>query len=231
GGLVAASSFATSRLLLPASDEATMERFQSPEPLSHLTQWLRGWSRGIALLGLLAFCFTLAEGAALDWAAVYVDDSLQGTAALGAVGLGVFLTAVTAGRLLGDHLIARFGPVLMFRIGVLTAGLGFGVALLIDSTVAGIVGLGLLGAGISYVLPLAISAGSNLPGEEAATAAARVSTLAYLGSFAGPALIGALASSFGLARALALPALLVAITAAGAEAVRPAGHVGRAGAS
>jgi MFS family permease len=65
----------------------------------------------------------------------------------------------------------------------------------------------------------------------AGAAAARVSTLAYLGSFAGPALIGVLASSFGRARALALPALLVAITAAGAEAVRPAGRVGRAGSS
>jgi fucose permease len=129
---------------------------------------------------------------------------------------------VTVGRLLGDRLITSFGPIRMFRIGVVTAGTGLGVALLIDTPIAGLAGLGLLGAGISYVLPLMISAGSNLPGEKAATAAARISTLAYFGSFVGPALIGGLASRFSLPAALGLPAFLVAATVLGSKALRSA---------
>ena len=39
-----------------------------------------------------------------------------------------------------------------------------------------------------------LGAGGNAPGETPATAAARVSTLGYLGSFVGPALVGGLAS-------------------------------------
>jgi fucose permease len=148
---------------------------------------------------------------------------LGASAALGAVGLGVFMGAVTLGRLAGDRLVSRFGPVRVFRAGALTAGAGFGGALVLGSPPAGLVGLGLLGAGIANALPIAISAGSNAPGEAPATAAARVSTLAYLGSFVGAALIGGLASLFGLPVALGLPTLLVLATAFGARTVRRAG--------
>ena len=187
------------------------------------TRWFAGWSGSIALLGALAFCFTLAEGAGLNWATVYVTESLGETEALGAVALGVFLGAVTLGRLVGDGLVSRFGAVRVFRAGAILAGLGFGVALLVETPAAGLVGFGLLGAGIANALPLAIGAGGNAPGETPATAAARVSTLGYLGSFVGPALVGGLASLSSLPLALGLPALLVLATALGARAVRRAG--------
>jgi fucose permease len=223
GALGAAVSVAAWRLLLPSWVDADRATSGDNETSRNLAEWFRGWTGPIALLGVLAFCVTLAEGSALDWSAIYVSDAVGGGETLGAVGLGVFLGAVTLGRLLGDRLIARFGPVRMFRIGVVTAGAGFGGALLIDTPIVGLAGLALLGAGISYVLPLTISAGSKVPGEKAATAAARVSTLAYLGSFVGPALIGGLASRFGLPVALGLPALLVAATVLGSKALRYAG--------
>jgi fucose permease len=173
--------------------------------------------------GALAFCFTLAEGAALNWSTVYVTESLGGTEAFGAVALGVFLGAVMLGRLVGDGLVSRFGAVWVFRGGAIVAGAWFGGALLVDAPAAGLVGFGLLGAGIANALPLAIGAGGNSPGETPATAAVRVSTLGYLGSFVGPALVGGLASLSSLPLALGLPALLVLATAFGARAVRLAG--------
>jgi hypothetical protein len=183
-----------------------------------LRSWFGGWSGYIALLGALAFCFTLAEGAGLNWSTVYVTESLGGTEAL-----GVFLGAVTLGRLVGDRLVSCFGAVRVFRTGAILAGLGFGGALLVDVPAAGLVGLGLLGVGIANALPLAIGAGGNASGETPAAAAARVSTLGYLGSFVGPALVGALASLSSLPLALGLPALLILATAFGARAVRRAG--------
>jgi fucose permease len=188
-----------------------------------LRRWFSGWSVSIAFLGALAFCFTLAEGAGLNWSAVYVTDSLGGTEALGAIGLGVFLGAVTLGRLVGDRLVSRLGPVRVFRAGAVVAGVGFGSALMLDTLVAGLIGLALLGAGIANALPIAIAAGGNAPGETPATAAARVSTLGYLGSFVGPVLVGGLASLSNLPVALGLPALFVLAAAFGARAVRRAG--------
>ncbi len=211
-------------LLLPSRVDAEEEPSgDGSASTGGLRRWFSGWSGPIALLGALAFCFTLAEGAGLNWSAVYVTDSLGGTEALGAVGLGVFLGMVTLGRLVGDRLVSRFGPVRVFRAGAVVAGVGFGGALLVDAPIAGMVGLGLLGVGIANALPLAIAAGGNAPGETPATAAARVSTLGYLGSFVGPVLVGGLASLSSLPFALGLPALLVFATAFGARVVRRAG--------
>jgi MFS family permease len=208
-------------LLLPSRFDAGEEGSEDGPDGSR--RWFTGWSGSIALLGALAFCFTLAEGAGLNWATVYVTESLGGTEALGAVALGIFLGAVTLGRLVGDRLVSRFGAVRVFRAGAILAGLGFGGALLVDAPAAGLVGFGLLGVGISNALPLAIGAGGNAPGETQAKAAARVSTLGYLGSFVGPALVGGLASLSSLPLALGLPALLILATAMGARAVRQAG--------
>jgi Major Facilitator Superfamily len=208
-------------LLLSSRFDAAEE--QSKDGPGKLGRWFGGWSGPIALLGSLAFCFTLAEGAGLNWSTVYVTESLGGTEAFGAVALGVFLGAVTLGRLAGDRLVSRFGAVRVFRAGAIVAGAGFGGALLVDAPAAGLVGLGLLGVGIANALPLAIGAGGNAPGETPATAAARVSTLGYLGSFVGPAIVGGLASLSSLPLALGLPALLVLATAFGAKAVRRAG--------
>ena len=211
-------------LLLPSRVEAKEEQSEEgAAKTSGLRHWFSGWSVSIALLGALAFCFTLAEGAGLNWSAVYVADALGGTEALGAIGLGVFLGAVTLGRLVGDRLVSRLGPIRVFRVEAVIAGVGFGGALLVDAPVAGLVGLALLGAGIANALPLAISAGGNTPGQTPATAAARVSTLGYLGSFVGPVLVGGLASLSSLPVALGLPALFVLAAALGAGTVRRAG--------
>jgi fucose permease len=217
-------SLAAWSLLLPSRIDTT--EIQSEGGAAHesgLRRWFSGWSVSIALLGALAFCFTLAEGAGLNWSAVYVTHSLGGTESLGAIGLGVFLGAVTLGRSVGDRLVSRFGAVSVFRSGAVVAGVGFGGALLVDAPVAGLIGLALLGAGIANALPLSIAAGGNAPGETPATAAARVSTLGYLGSFVGPVLVGSLASLSSLPVALGLPALFVLAAALGARAVQRAG--------
>jgi hypothetical protein len=95
-------------------------------------------------------------------------------------------------RLVGHRLVSRLGPISVFR------------------------------AGIANALPIAIAAGGNTPGQTPATAAARVSTLGYLGSFVGPVLVGGLASLSSLPVALGLPALFVLAAALGAGAVRRA---------
>jgi hypothetical protein len=77
---------------------------------------------------------------------------------------------------------------------------------------------------LSFTLPLALSAAGHLHGDRPpAVTVARVSTIGYLGSFAGPGLIGALAGPLGLPVALGLPAVLVAGTVRGARAVAAAG--------
>jgi hypothetical protein len=183
-------------------------------------RWVAGWSGQLLALGGLAFCLLLVEGGALDWGAVYLRDATGASAGTAAAGLAGFLGAMTVGRLAGDRLTGRFGPVRAFRGGVLVAGAGFGAGLWIGTPVAGLAGLVLLGAGLSFTLPVAIGAAGRLGGATA-DLVARVSMLGYLGSFVGPGVIGGLASILGLPLALALPAVLITATALGTRVLRP----------
>src|SRR6185437_1274428 len=88
---------------------------------------------GVIFLGVLAFCALVGEVAAAAYAA--------------------FAIMMTLGRLVGDRLAARFGPVRLVRGSALLAGIGLGAALLVDHRVAGVAGFGLLGAGLSCIAP------------------------------------------------------------------------------
>jgi predicted MFS family arabinose efflux permease len=223
---IAVSVLAAGLLLPSRADAAEQAEWRRTGLVAALTG---GWSGRVVALGALGFCLLLAEGSAYDWAAVYLRDGVGATAGIAAAGVAVFSAAMTAGRLAGDRVAARLGPVAAFRSGALLAGVGFGAALLAGTPAAGLAGLGLFGAGLSLTFPLAISAAGRLDGA-AAVAVARVSTLGYLGAFAGPGLIGALAGPLGLPAALGVPAVLVAGAALAARAVAPAAGRDREGA-
>jgi hypothetical protein len=218
GAGVAVAVLATG-VLLPSRADAAGPGARGGSAI--VTALFGGWSGRTLVLGVLSFCLLLAEGSAYDWAAVYLRDGVGAAAGIAAGGVAAFSGAMTVGRLFGDRVAERLGPVTAFRAGALLAGAGFGTALLVGTPTAGLAGLGLFGAGLSLTFPLAISAAGRLDGT-AAVAVARVSTLGYLGAFAGPGLIGALAGPFGLPAALAVPAVLVAGTALAAPAVAPA---------
>lgn len=225
--VAALAGLATSRLLLPSSIDAgpagrSRRRSGSSAAMATRGGWLRGWSGPVVLLGALAFCVELAQSSGSMWGAVHLRDNLGASASTAAAGIAALMAGTTAGRLVGDPLRARVGPARLVRVGGLIAGIGFGASLLFTVPAAGIVGLALLGVGTSFLLPLTVSAAGSLKGGAAAPAVARVATLGCLGSFTGPALIGALAGVVNLTVALGVPALLVAGTAAYARAVRPA---------
>jgi hypothetical protein len=81
------------------------------------------------------------------------------------------------------------------------AALGVVAALTLPGLVGVLVGVLLWGAGTALVFPAAMSAGGEQPGR-AADGIAVVSTIGYGGFLIGPPLIGLLAHSIGLGRAL-----------------------------
>jgi MFS family permease len=181
---------------------------------------LAGWTGRLLLLGAVAFVFTLVEGSALDWTAVLLADHRGAGPALAAAGLAVFQGAVTLGRLFGDSFVDRVGPACVFAAGAVLAGSGMATGLLLGTTATAVVGLALLGLGLATLMPISLSAAGASSGLPVPVAVARVSTLGYLGSFTGPALIGYLAHHASLPTALLVPALAVALTALAAPAVR-----------
>jgi len=201
---------------LPLGRQLATEQPHPGSIRSGRARWLLG-------LGGLACCVTLAEGSGTDWTAVYLHG-LGGSEAFAAGGVAIFLGAMTAGRSAGDHLRARIDAAPLVRGAAMVAAAGLGLALLIRDPVAGLVGFGLLGLGLSVTLPVILGVASHRAaehGQSPAAVVARVSTMAYLGSFTGPALIGALATATGLGTALFLPVVVAALAALAAGILKP----------
>ncbi|GAA2155552.1 MFS transporter [Actinomadura napierensis] len=165
----------------------------------------------LIMLGVIGLCSFVGEGAMADWSAIYLRESL-GTGA-GAAGLGYAgcAVAMTAGRLAGDRVVARFGPVAVLRIGSLVAALGLALGLAAADPVAAVSGFTVFGIGIAVVAPVTFSAAGNVPGVPPAAGISRVTGVGYLGLLGGPPVIGFVAQGVGLAWALAVPAGLAAL--------------------
>src|SRR5262249_22165698 len=167
----------------------------------------------VLLLGLVAFSSFVGEGAAGDWSAVYLRDSLHTSPGLAATAFAAFSFTMAAGRFASDRLQARFGPVVLVRAGSLIAAVGLGLGLMIDTPAAGIAGFALLGVGFAPVVPIAFSAAGNTGLGATGVILGRVVTMGYLGSIVGPIIIGGLAHATGLRAALfVIVALALVIT-------------------
>ena len=73
---------------------------------------LRAWREPRTLLvGLLVLAFAFTEGSANDWIAVALVDGHGSSETVGAIAFGLFVIAMTIGRLFGGSLLERFGRV------------------------------------------------------------------------------------------------------------------------
>src|SRR5262245_19405987 len=172
-------------------------------------------------LGLLAFAGLLAEGAMADWTAVYLRDALGTSAAVAAAGFTAFSLAMAAGRFGGDRLAARLGPDRLLRGSATLAAVGLAGGLLAGRAIAAIAGFGLVGLGISNVIPILFSAAGRVRGVPPGTALAAVATTGYFGFLAGPPLIGLVAEVTSLPLAIGLVGAACAAIAAGARRLPP----------
>jgi MFS family permease len=175
--------------------------------------------RRLVALGVIAFCALLGEGAMGDWSAVYLDQSLGADVQLAATAFAVFSLTMALGRFAGDRIVGRFGGGAVVCGGGALAVLGLGGTLLIGRPEVAVIGFGLIGAGLSCIFPVTLSAATRTPGMAPGAAIAGVCTIGYLGFLIGPPAIGGLAELVGLPTALGGVVLLfVLITALGNRA-------------
>jgi predicted MFS family arabinose efflux permease len=170
-------------------------------------------------LAFISFASLLSEGAASDWSAVYLHTSLGATPALATLAYAGFQAAMVTGRLTGDRLTMRLGPVRLVRVVAVLGALGLGTGLAVGNPVVAIAGFTLLGIGLAVSFPLAITRASALG--RAGPAVAIVTSCGYLGMLTGPAIIGGLASIISLPVALGLVAALCALLAVLAGSLSP----------
>lgn len=175
----------------------------------------------VALLGLLSFAAAMAEGAMMDWSAVFLRFSRGFDEASAGIGFAAFSATMALGRLTGDWVVARIGAALTIRVGSLLATIGLLLVTTSDIPAVMLAGFAITGAGLANVVPQLFGMAGKLPGFSPGVAISAVATLAYAGILAGPPLIGPLSSLTSLSIALSILACSMLLVAAGAGIARP----------
>jgi len=176
-------------------------------------------------IGLVMLGFGFTEGTANDWLAIGLVDGYGTSEALGAIGFGTFVTAMTLARLFGGAAIERWGRVTVLRVTAASAALGLVLVVAQVAVPVALVGGLLWGVGASLGFPIGMSAAADDP----VRAAIRVSvagSIGYGAFLAGPPLIGVLAQHLGVLNAMlcVFGALLIGLIGSGAT--RPLRTVG-----
>jgi len=185
---------------------------------------LRAWREPRTLLvGLLVLAFAFAEGVAGDWLTLAIVDDYRTSDALGAIGFGAFVCAMTAARMVGGSVLRRWGRVRVLRATALFALAGLLLVVFGPSLPWAFAGALCWGAGASLGFPVGMSAAADEP-DRAAVRVSVVSSIGYTAFLAGPPLIGFLAEQVGIVRSLlvTLGPLLMGLLVAGATRELPA---------
>ena len=186
-----------------------------------------GWKTRLAiwrdrrtlLIGVIVLGMAFAEGSANDWLALAMVDGHGVDNATGALVFGIFVTAMTVGRVGGVFLLDTFGRVPVLRVSAVLAGLGLLVVIFAPAPWLAGVGVVLWGLGSALGFPVGMSAAADDPRNAAARVSA-VATIGYLAFLVGPPLIGFIGERVGLLNALLLVLSLVAVAGIVSPAAR-----------
>ena len=190
---------------------------EEPTAAASRSAWLE--PRTLAI-GVMVLAFALTEGSANDWLALALVDGYDVPHWVGVAGFSLFVTAMTAGRLVGASALDRFGraPV----VGATTATALAGVLLVVYGHWAPVVVAGILlwGLGASLGFPVGMSAAADDPVRAAARVSV-VSTIGYAAFLTGPPFLGWLGDHVGTLHSLLTIAVLMAPAAVAVLATRP----------
>ena len=177
------------------------------------------------IVGLLGTCAAIGEGSAGDWGAILARDTFNATPFISTLPYICFSAAMVIGRLFGDRLATKYGPMNLIIGGGTIAGVGLGGGLLVGGIGGVVFGWFAAGIGLSIVVPMLFTqageiAKTRFEGQFAPSeGVAIVSGIAYFGFLVGPPILGFLGDAIGLRWALMVPALLALLMAFGAKPV------------
>lgn len=155
----------------------------------------------VILIGLICCIFFLAEGAVINWSGVFLSEYRSVSPKSAGMSVVCFSIFMTIGRLFGDRVVSKLGSRQLVILGTVVALSGFTISLSVSQWQSALIGFALIGIGCSNIVPIMFSSigkQNTMPDGVAVTA---VTTLAYTGVLAGPALIGFFGELYGLVTA------------------------------
>ncbi len=174
-------------------------------------------------LGAIAFCCGVMEESLADWGALFLTQDLGANPGTAAMGYTIFSGTMLIGRLFGDPLVARVGPVAILRGGAAMGAAGIALGVLINTPWSFLMVFAFAGLGFSTVIPIVYRAAGSTPGVPRAEGVAAVATMCYSAFLIGPPAMGFISDMVSLRFAFALVGMLVTLIIVLAPSVaRPA---------
>jgi len=190
-------------------ESAAIERFSSVitgKSRREANAWL---SPAALFLGVLCFTAFLAEGAMLDWSALFLKEYRKVDVSLAGSGYAAFSVAMATTRLFGDRLVAWLKSDRIIVFGSLIAAIGMFIAIGLPWLSGTLFGFFLIGLGAANIVPVFFSEAGNIKGVSSAMAISVIATFGYGGQLAGPASLGFIAQRFSLPVALGVVGVLL----------------------
>ena len=144
---------------------------------------------GLALIG---FFVMASEGAIVDWSALYLEKVSLANISMIGLGYTAFSITMAIGRFLGDEISSRYGSRQLIILGSLLGSVGFACVLLVNPMWV-IIGFGMVGLGLSVIVPELFRLGGKTEGVESSQGISFISGTGFLGFLVGPVLLGFLA--------------------------------------
>lgn len=192
------------RFMVP---DSTSNKSSEPSPIFSFPH------RSLWILGLIALCTAVGEGAMNSWSALYMNSHLHTSEQFAALAYATFSLAMLTGRFQGDRFVRMWGPAKLIRRSASLAAIGLGIATFIDQPFSMLAGFVAVGLGLSVVYPLVFSAAGNHPTLPRGRAVAGTATVGYTGFLAGPPILGWIAEGTSMQSIMVIVTILCAVAA------------------
>ena len=177
--------------------------------------------RGVVVfIGGLCFVLFLAEGAVLDWSAVFLTSTRGMNTSYAGVGYAAFALTMTVGRLTGDRVVQHLGGVKIIVLGGLCSADGFALVAATPFWPLALGGFALVGVGCSNIVPVLFTSVGRQTTMPENVAVPAITALGYAGILLGPAAIGLVARALTLSTAFLVVALMLLGVAASGRLLR-----------
>lgn len=141
-------------------------------------------------LALIAVSIMICEGAIEHWSNLYLIEVVHvSSLSLAAIGFIVFSSTMTLGRFFGDNISEKIGSTKTVLYGCLLAIFGY-LLILAGSFIIAIVGFGVLGIGLSVIIPELFRVAGKTKGISSSASISFVSGIGFIGLLIGPVLLG-----------------------------------------
>ena len=217
-GVLRAAGWPPSQLLAASAGLATLVGLLTFEKDGAITGLDRPRDKRAANLGWVpiiggatVFIAFLTENVAENWSALFIEQTLGGSPAQGAMGPAVMALTMGVARLFGQGFANRIAPVRLLMLASVIGASGLVLASSAQGPGMAYLGFIVAGIGTSVISPTAFSMVGALSRPEArARAIARATMVGYLGYFIGPPSFGILAGALGLRGTFVVAAGLLA---------------------